>query len=169
MYIYTCDIYIYTCDIYIYTCDIPFCIGCWKEMGGSITGGSIPIVGWFLRQNPTKMDDLGVPPFMDTPISRYCWLWMLHEYERWLCMYDIHILVMMNAWGWGWCPIYDSHRGFWASHLCSRWYPISPFYVGCWEEIVHLAPPVQTCWISWGFNLQEQWLHVITMVSYSVD
>ena len=32
----------------------------------------VPQNGWFRRENPIKMDDLEVPPFMETPISVKC-------------------------------------------------------------------------------------------------
>ena len=36
-----------------------------SKMGVSINGGTQ--TGWFRKENPIKMDDVGVPPFIETP------------------------------------------------------------------------------------------------------
>ena len=48
--------------------DLQFVFDLLWDMGVSIAMGGTPIAGGFIRENPTRMDDLRVPPFEETSI-----------------------------------------------------------------------------------------------------
>ena len=91
----------------------------------------VPPNGWFMREHPIKMDDLGVSPFMETPIPE----------TPFLVKYTIALVHMLAcslpSTGYGWsrsrCPAqknmgesslnggFLSHRGIPQSSSISRW------------------------------------------------
>jgi len=43
-------------------------------MGGGSINGELPQNGWFIMENPVKMDDLGVHPISGNPhLVRFLW------------------------------------------------------------------------------------------------
>ena len=45
----------------------------------------------YFRENPTKMDDLGVPLFLETPIYTYIYIHNIYIYTIYIYIYTIYI------------------------------------------------------------------------------
>ena len=55
-----------------------------------------PIAGWFIREHPTKMDDLGVPPLQETSICEYLFS---HDFPSWRASHGRHHIAAQQHGG----------------------------------------------------------------------